>query len=154
MDPLSFKTVFIKKDSIKKSWIIMDATDQILGRFSSKVAYLIRGKHKSFFTPHINCGDHVIVINSDNIKLTGKKWNNKIYIRHTGYPGGRKITSIKNLYKKDSRDIIYKAVKRMLPKNRLGRLIFKNLHVYKKSNHKHKAQKPNFLKLNYKNNDT
>jgi ribosomal protein L13, bacterial type len=147
MDFLSFKTISTKKNFIAKSWIIIDASDQILGRLSTKIACIIMGKHKPFFSPHINCGDNVIVINSSKIKLSGKKWNNKKYIFHTGYPGGQKIISIQNLFEKDSRSIIYKSVKGMLPKNRLGRLIFKNLHVYPKSEHKHQAQKPIFLKL-------
>ncbi|WP_185868861.1 50S ribosomal protein L13 [Blattabacterium cuenoti] len=146
MDSLSLKTVSIKKNLIVKSWLIMDATDQILGRFSSKIALILRGKHKPFFSPHIDCGDHVIVINSNNIRLTGKKWNNKEYIHYTGYPGGQKTTSVKNLFDKDSRILIHKAVKGMLPKNRLRHLILKKLHVYHKSQHKHESQKPILLK--------
>ncbi|WP_185861970.1 50S ribosomal protein L13 [Blattabacterium cuenoti] len=148
MDSLSFKTASAKKKSIEKSWIIMDATNQILGRFSSKIASIIIGKHKSFFSPHVDCGDHVIVINSNYIKLTGKKWDKKKYIYHTGYPGGKKTIIVKHLFNKDSRNLIYRAVKGMLPKNRLGRLIFKNLHVYKKSEHNHQAQKPILFKSN------
>ncbi|WP_185872047.1 50S ribosomal protein L13 [Blattabacterium cuenoti] len=148
MNPLSLKTYSVKKKSIVKSWIIMDATNQILGRLSSQIVSIIRGKYKSFFSPHINCGDHVIVINSNHIKLTGKKWNNKKYIHYTGYPGGKKIIFLKNLFNKDSRILIYKAVKGMLPKNRLGRSILKNLHVYHESNHKHESQNPILFKLN------
>ncbi|AGW85997.1 50S ribosomal protein L13 [Blattabacterium sp. (Nauphoeta cinerea)] len=147
MDLLSLKTASIKENAVIKSWIIIDAKNQILGRLSTKIVHIIMGKHKPFFSTHVNCGDHVIVINSNKIKLTGKKWNNKKYIYHTGYPGGRKTISIQNLFDKDSRNIIYKSVKGMLPKNRLGRLIFKNLHVYPKSEHKHKAQKPILLKF-------
>ncbi|WP_341657524.1 50S ribosomal protein L13 [Blattabacterium cuenoti] len=147
MNFLSFKTISAKKSSFVKSWIIIDAKNQILGRLSTKIACIIMGKHKPFFSPNIDCGDHVIVINSNKIKLTGKKWKNKKYIHYTGYPGGQKIISIQNLLNKDSRSIIYKSVKGMLPKNRLGRSIFKNLHVYPKSEHKHKAQKPILLKL-------
>ncbi|WP_341653450.1 50S ribosomal protein L13 [Blattabacterium cuenoti] len=147
MNFLSFKTISAKKSSFIKSWIIIDAKNQILGRLSTKIACIIMGKHKPFFSPNINCGDHVIVINSNKIKLTGKKWKNKKYIHYTGYPGGQKIISIQDLLNKDSRSIIYKSVKGMLPKNRLGRLIFKNLHVYPKSEHKHIAQKPILLKL-------
>lgn len=147
MNYLSLKTIYPGKNSLVKSWVIIDATNQILGRLSTKISCIIMGKHKYFFSPHMNCGDHVIVINSDKIKLTGRKWNDKKYIYHTGYPGGRKMISIQNLFNKDSRSIIYKSVKGMLPKNRLGRLIFKNLHVYPKSEHKHQAQKPILLKL-------
>ncbi|WP_185851413.1 50S ribosomal protein L13 [Blattabacterium cuenoti] len=141
MDPLSFKTLS-KKKGISKMWIIMDAKNQYLGRFSSQVASIIRGKHKSDFSPHMDCGDHVIVINSNKIKLSGKKWNKKKYIRHTGFPGGKKIISVKNLFQKDSRKLIFKAVKGMLPKNRLGRKIIKNLHVYHEEKHKHQSQNP------------
>ncbi|WP_185860540.1 50S ribosomal protein L13 [Blattabacterium cuenoti] len=146
MDFLSLKTISAKKSSVVQSWIVIDATNQILGRLSTKIACIIMGKHKPFFSPNINCGDHVIVINSNKIKLTGKKWNDKKYIHYTGYPGGKKIVFFKNLFNKDSRSIIYKSVKGMLPKNRLGRLIFKNLHVYPKSEHKHQAQKPFLFK--------
>ncbi|WP_185868360.1 50S ribosomal protein L13 [Blattabacterium cuenoti] len=148
MDFLSFKTSFPKKDSLIRSWIILDATNQMLGRFSSTVASIMIGKHKPFFSPHLMCGDRVIVINSNHIKISGKKWNNKIYIRHTGYPGGRKITTFKDLFYKDSRKIIFKSVKRMLPKNRLGRLLLKkSLHIYPDSYHKHEAQKPIIIKI-------
>ncbi|WP_185849049.1 50S ribosomal protein L13 [Blattabacterium cuenoti] len=147
MDYLSFKTISAKKNSVVKYWIIIDATNQILGRLSTKIACIIMGKHKPFFSPHINCGDHVIVINSNKIRLSGKKWNDKKYIYYTGYPSGKKIIPIKNLFNKNSRNIIYKSVRGMLPKNRLGRLIFKNLHVYPESKHKHEAQKPILLKL-------
>ncbi|WP_185871941.1 50S ribosomal protein L13 [Blattabacterium cuenoti] len=147
MNYLSLKTISAKKSMIVRSWIIIDATNQILGRLSSKISCIIMGKHKLFFSPHINCGDHVIVINSNKIQMTGKKWNNKKYIYYSGYPGGQKITSIQNLFNKDSRMIIYKSVKGMLPKNRLGRLMLKNLHVYQESEHKHKAQNPILLKL-------
>ncbi|WP_185859718.1 50S ribosomal protein L13 [Blattabacterium cuenoti] len=143
MDSLSFKTIFGKKSSIEeKMWVIMDASDQCLGRFSSKVALRIRGKHKPGFSPHMDCGDHVIVINSKKIKLTGKKWDHKKYVRYTGYPGGKKISSVKEVFNKNSRLLIYKAVKGMLPKNRLGHQIIKNLHIYQGSEHKHQAQKP------------
>ncbi|WP_185864872.1 50S ribosomal protein L13 [Blattabacterium cuenoti] len=147
MDPLSFKTTLVKKKLVKKSWVLLDATNQILGRLSSRIAYIIMGKNKPYYSPNINCGDYVIVINSNYIKLTGKKWDTKKYISYTGYPGGKKIIFVKNLFNKDSRILIYKAVKRMLPKNRLGRLIFKkNLYVYKDSFHKHLAQNPILLK--------
>ncbi len=147
MDPLSFKTIFYDKKLVKKNWILMDATDKILGRFSTKIAFIIMGKNKPYFSPNIDCGDNVVVINSNKIKLTGKKWNNKKYIRYTGYPSGKKFINAKELLIKDSRMLIYKSVKRMLPKNRLGNLIFKNLHVYFDSYHKHKAQNPKLIKF-------
>ncbi|WP_185882774.1 50S ribosomal protein L13 [Blattabacterium cuenoti] len=151
MDPFSFKTIFPKKNSVIKSWILLDAKDQILGRLSSSIAFIIMGKHKPIFSHHVICGDHVIVINSNNIKVNGKKKYNKKYIRYTGYPGGKKEIYFKDLLKKNSAMIIYKSVKGMLPKNRLSRLILKNnLHIYPRSHHEHKAQNPTLLKLNYK----
>ncbi|WP_185866410.1 50S ribosomal protein L13 [Blattabacterium cuenoti] len=147
MDSLSFKTIYGIKSSVKeKIWVIMDASHQCLGRFSSKVASRIRGKHKPSFSPNVDCGDHVIVINSEKIKLTGKKWNYKKYIRYTGYPGGQKISSVKEVFNKDSRLLIYKAVKGMLPKNRLRHQMIQNLHIYQGSKHKHQAQKPILIK--------
>ncbi|WP_185877212.1 50S ribosomal protein L13 [Blattabacterium cuenoti] len=150
MDPISFKTTSFNKKLIKKSWIIMDATNQVLGRFSSRIAHFIMGKHKSCYSPYINCGDCVIVINSNNIRLTGNKWINKKYIRYTGYPGGKKETNIKNILEKDSRIIIFYSVKRMLPKNKLRKSILrKNLYVYHDNNHKHDAQKPVLIENYY-----
>lgn len=146
MNTLSFKTVSPNEKYVIRSWFIMDAKDQILGRFSTEIANVIMGKNKIFYSPHIDCGDYVIVINSNNIRVTGKKWNNKKYVRYTGYPGGKKINIFKDLLNKDSRILIYKSVKGMLPKNRLGRLMFKKLYVYHEENHNHKAQKPIFLK--------
>ncbi|WP_185877738.1 50S ribosomal protein L13 [Blattabacterium cuenoti] len=147
MDSLSFKTISVKKNLINKSWIMIDASNQILGRLSSKIVHIIMGKHKSFFSPHMDCGDYVIVLNSNKIKLSGNKWNNKKYIRYTGYPGGKKIIFAKDLFYKDSRILIYKSVERMLPKNRLSRKIFKkNLYVYHDEKHNHKAQNPILIK--------
>ncbi|AER40689.1 MAG: 50S ribosomal protein L13 [Flavobacteriales bacterium] len=144
MDSLSFKTI---NKICPKKWILMDASNQCLGRFSTKVALRIRGKHKSNFSPHIDCGDHVVVIHSEKIKLTGKKWISKKYVRYTGFPGGKKITSVRALFHKNPKQLIYKAVKGMLPKNRLRYKIIKNLHIYTGKEHKHKAQKP--ILLNY-----
>ncbi|WP_185850825.1 50S ribosomal protein L13 [Blattabacterium cuenoti] len=150
MDPLSFKTDSGKNFFHKKKWIIMDANHQKLGRFSSEIAFRIKGKDKPFFSPNFDCGDYIIVINSDQIQLTGKKWLKKKYIRYTGYPGGKRITTVKDLFKKDSRILIYKAVKGMLPKNRLGKKMIKKLRIYKGKDHKHNAQNPVLLK-NYNN---
>ncbi|WP_185855362.1 50S ribosomal protein L13 [Blattabacterium cuenoti] len=147
MDFLSFKTCSLKEKNIKSEWILLDASNQILGRFSSRIASIIIGKHRPFFSYNMICGDHVIVINSDYIKVTGKKLNNKKYIRHTGFPGGQKMIFFKDLLYKDSRKIVYKSVKGMLPKNRLGRFMLKKrLHIYSNSYHKHEAQKPILLK--------
>ncbi|WP_103327567.1 50S ribosomal protein L13 [Bacteroidetes bacterium endosymbiont of Geopemphigus sp.] len=149
MDSLSFKTISVSRSALQKRWLVVDATDESLGRLASSVAKIIRGKHKSSFTPHINCGDHVIVINAEKIGLKGNNWEVKEYIRYTGYPGGQRFTSAREQLIKDPRIIIEKAVKGMLPKNRLGNQISKNLHVHTGSNHGHEAQKPvvfNFTK--------
>lgn len=128
--------------------MVVDADGKVLGRIASEVAKVIRGKHKPSFTPNVDCGDNVIVINSDKVKLTGKKWTDKEYIRHTGHPGGqRKQTplEVKNL--KSSTILVERAVRGMLPKNRIGRAMFKNLYVYNGTEHPHEAQKPNEIKF-------
>lgn len=142
MNTLSFKTSSCKKKLISKKWIVINADNQILGRISTKIVYLLMGKHKTYYSPNMDCGDHVIIINSNKIRLTGNKWMNKKYIRYTGYPGGKKEISAINLFKKNPNILIYKSVKRMLPKNRLSRSIIKNLHIYSNSKHKHYAQNP------------
>ena len=118
-----------------------------MGRLASKVAKLIRGKHKPNFTPHVDCGDNVIVINAEKIQLTGKKWTDKIYMRHTGYPGGQRTLSATEVFEKDPIRLVENAVKGMLPKNKLGRAIYKNLHVYVDGEHNHEAQKPKAINL-------
>ena len=142
MDTLSYKTVSANKATVNKAWLIVDASDQTLGRFSSKVAQLLRGKHKPSFTAHVDCGDNVIVINADKVRLTGKKWNDKVYIRHTGYPGGQRFINAKDLMAKHPIALVEKAVRGMLPKNRLGDAIYGNLYVYAGSEHPHVAQQP------------
>ena len=147
MDTNSFKTVSLNKATAEKNWVIVDADSQILGRMASEVAKMIRGKHKPSFTPHVDCGDNVIVINADKIRLTGSKWTDKEYIRHTGYPGGQRIETPKSIKAKSSTILVEKAVKGMLPNNRLGRQLFKNLYVYEGTEHPHDAQKPKEVKL-------
>lgn len=142
MDTLSYKTVSANKATVDKQWILIDAKDQVLGRLSSEVAKRIRGKHKPGFTPHIDCGDNVIVINSDQIRLTGNKWTDKVYVSHSGYPGGQKTITPKQLMAKSSTKLVEKAVRGMLPKNRLGRALFNNLYVYEGADHPHEAQQP------------
>ncbi len=147
MDTLSFKTVSLNKATVDKGWVIVDASAKVLGRFSSDVAKIIRGKHKPGYTPHLDCGDNVIVINADKIRLTGKKWTDRVYLSHTGYPGGqRQITPIE-LKRKSSTLLVERAVRGMLPKNRLGRALFKNLYVYEGAEHPHEAQKPKEIKF-------
>jgi large subunit ribosomal protein L13 len=147
VDTLSYKTISAKKTDIQKEWYIIDATDQILGRLASNIAIILRGKNKAYYTPHVDCGDNVIVINAEKIRLTGKKLTNKLYVRHTGYPSGQKFSTPSELLAKNPAKIIEKAIKGMLPKSRLGNLIFKNLYVYAGSDHPHQAQKPKTLDL-------
>ncbi|RMG79460.1 MAG: 50S ribosomal protein L13 [Bacteroidetes bacterium] len=148
MNTLSYKTVSAKKETVEKKWLIVDVEGQPLGRAASKVAKLVRGKHKTCFTPHVDCGDHVVVINADKVVLSGNKLSDKEYIRHTGFPGGQRRITAEKLLKKFPERVFEKAVKGMLPKNRLGRQIFKNLHVYSGTEHKHEAQKPQVINLN------
>jgi large subunit ribosomal protein L13 len=148
VNTLSYKTISANKATVKKEWYVVDATDQILGRLSSEVAKIIRGKNKTSFTPHVDCGDYVIVINADKIKLTGKKLTDKQYLRYTGYPGGERWSTPEELLKKNPERIIEKAVKGMLPRNRLGSVIIKNLYIYAGSEHPHQAQQPKELNIN------
>lgn len=147
MDTQSYKTVSANAATVNKEWVVIDATDQVLGRLASRVAYILRGKHKTNFTPHVDCGDNVIVINAEKIRLTGKKWTDKIYVRHTGYPGGQRFTTPKELLKHKPFAIVENAVRGMLPKNRLGAALFRNLHVYVGPEHKHQAQQPTPITL-------
>lgn len=148
MDTLSYKTASLNNTTTDKGWVVVDAENKVLGRLASDVAKMIRGKHKPGYTPHVDCGDNVIVINADKIRLTGQKWTDKLYLRHTGYPGGqRQETPREVMEKKSSTIIIEKAVRGMLPKTRLGRAIFKNLYVYEGTDHPHEAQKPTEVKL-------
>ncbi len=147
MDTNSFKTVSLNNATVEKNWVIVDADSQVLGRMASEVAKMIRGKHKPSYTPHVDCGDNVIVINADKIRLTGNKWTDKQYVRHTGYPGGQRFETPNSIKAKSSTILIEKAVKGMLPINRLGRQLFKNLYVYEGAEHPHAAQKPKEVKL-------
>jgi large subunit ribosomal protein L13 len=148
VDTLSYKTVSANKATVNKEWVLVDAQDEVLGRLASKVAYLLRGKHKTNFTPHVDCGDNVVVINADKVRLTGKKLTEKEYVRHSGYPGGQTTTTVKEMLEKKPIAVIEKAVKGMLPGNRLGSELFRNLHVYAGTEHKHEAQKPKKVNLN------
>ncbi|GET32623.1 50S ribosomal protein L13 [Prolixibacter bellariivorans] len=147
MDTLSYKTVSANSATVNKEWIVVDATDQTLGRFASKVAKIIRGKNKPNFTPHVDCGDNVIVINAEKIRLTGNKWNAKEYIRYTGYPGGQRTQTAKEILAKHPERLVEKAVKGMLPKNRLGRKLFTNLYVFVGSEHDKQAQNPKVINI-------
>jgi len=148
MDTLSYKTVSANKETVKKDWLLIDAENEILGRLASKVANVLRGKHKPSFTPHVDCGDNVIIINADKIRLTGNKLTDKVYVRHTGYPGGQRFATPKELLAHKPISVVEKAIKGMLPKNTLGRAIFRNLHVYAGNEHPHQAQNPKLTNLN------
>ena len=147
MNTLSYKTVSANKATVEKEWVLVDAEGQTLGRLASVVALMLRGRHKTSFTPHGDCGDNVIVINAEKVTLTGAKMTDKEYIRHTGYPGGQRIVKADALMKKNPTRLIEYAVKGMLPKNRLGAAIFKNLYVYESPEHKHEAHKPKSIDL-------
>ena len=148
MDTLSYKTVSANKATVTKEWLHVDAEGQTLGRLSSVVAKLLRGKHKPSFTPHVDCGDNIIVTNAEKINLTGKKWTDKSYIRHTGYPGGQRSLTAQELYDKNPERLIEKAVNGMLPKNKLGAELFRNLKVYVGAEHNQDAQQPKTINLN------
>ncbi|HIS34143.1 MAG TPA: 50S ribosomal protein L13 [Candidatus Avirikenella pullistercoris] len=148
MDSLSYKTISENASTVKKEWILIDANNAVLGRLASHVAKILRGKHKPGFTPHVDCGDNVIIINAEKVKLTGKKLTNKVYVRHTGYPGGQRFATPAEYMERKPEFIIQKAVKGMLPKNSLGASILKNLKVYAGPEHPHAAQTPREIKLN------
>ena len=150
MDTLSYKTISANKATVTKEWVIVDATDQTLGRLGAKVAKLLRGKYKPNFTPHVDCGDNVIIINADKVKFTGKKMTDKVYLSYTGYPGGqREITPARLLAKPNGAEkLMKKVVNGMLPKNRLGAKLLGNLYVYEGSEHKHEAKTPKVIDIN------
>jgi len=147
VDTLSYKTVSANKATVQKQWLLVDAEGQTLGRLASKVAILLRGKNKPNFTPHVDCGDNVIVINAEKVNLSGNKWEDKTYIRHTGYPGGQRSVTAAELMAKNPATVVEKAVKGMLPKNKLGAELFRNLKVYAGATHNQEAQKPTSINL-------
>ncbi|MDD3877865.1 MAG: 50S ribosomal protein L13 [Bacteroidales bacterium] len=147
MDTLSYKTLSANNDTVTKEWLLVDAENEVLGRLASKVASLIRGKLKRNYTPHFDCGDNVIIINAEKILLTGNKKDQKEYISHTGYPGGQRIKTFKQILSKKPEFIVEKAVKGMLPKNKLGSILNKNLYVYVGNVHPHEAQQPKLINL-------
>ncbi len=148
MDSLSYKTISANAATIQKEWYVIDATDEVLGRLASQVAKILRGKNKPSYTPHADCGDYVIVINADKVKLTGKKMSEKEYVRYTGHPGGQRFATPEDYLNRRPTFVIEHAVKGMLPKTRLGEAIIKNLKVYAGAEHPHVAQNPKAIKLN------
>ncbi len=147
MNTLSYKTVSANKETADKKWLLVDAEGQTVGRLASKVAKLVRGKHKTNFTPHADCGDNVIVINAAKVSFSGTKLENKEYIRYTGYPGGQRSLTAEEMLKKSPERVIEKAIKGMLPKNTLGRQLYRNVKVYAGNEHKHDAQTPETINL-------
>ncbi|MFZ0280069.1 MAG: 50S ribosomal protein L13 [Bacteroidales bacterium] len=147
MNTLSYKTVSANKDTVIKEWVIIDAEGATLGRLATVIASTLRGKHKTNFTPHVDCGDNVVVINAAKVSLSGEKWSDKEYVRHTGYPGGQRFTTAEEMLKKNPISLVEHAVRGMLPKSRLGRAIYRNMHVYPGETHPHEAQKPKKIVL-------
>ena len=148
MDTLSYKTTYVNRVTAKKEWVVVDATDQVLGRMCTKVAKLLRGKYKPEFTPHVDCGDNVIVVNAEKVALSGKKMTDRVYTRYTGFPGGQRFTTPREILEKRPAELVRRAVKGMLPKTRLGADLLGNLFVYAGPEHPHQAQNPKPIKLN------
>ena len=148
MDTQSYKTVYANPQTVKKEWVVIDATDLALGRLAARVALVLRGKNKPYFTPNQDCGDNVIVLNADKVKLTGKKLTDKVYVRHTGNPGGQRFTSPKDILAQKTTELVRMAVEGMLPKNRLGSKLINNLYLYQGNEHPHQAQNPKTITLN------
>lgn len=147
MDTLSYKTISANKATVTKEWVIVDATNATLGRLSTEIAMLLRGKRKPNFTPHVDCGDNVIVINAEKVRLTGKKMTDRVHFTHSGYPGGQRETSPEQMFNKRPTSLVEHAVRGMLPKSRLGRVLFRNMYVYAGTEHPHEAQKPKEVNL-------
>lgn len=147
MDIQSYKTTYVNNKTVSKNWIVVDAEAAILGRMSSNIAMILRGKNKTSFTPFVDCGDNVIVINAEKVRLTGKKMTDRVHVRYTGYPGGQRFASPSEILDKNPKRLIELAVRRMLPKTRMGRKQFTNLYVYEGTNHPHAAQNPKTISL-------
>jgi large subunit ribosomal protein L13 len=149
VDTLSYKSISANEKTVKKEWIVLDAKDQVLGRFASQAAMILRGKHKASYTPHVDCGDNIIIINADKIRLTGRKLNEKVYVSHTGYPGGQRFVTPAKLMAKKPTAVLEKAIYGMIPKNRLGNAVKGNLYLYAGTEHPHAAQQPKAVTLKY-----
>jgi len=148
VNTLSYKTISANANTIIKEWILIDVKDLPLGRVSSVIANFLRGKYKSNYTPHVDCGDNVIIVNASSVTLSGKKWEQKEYVRHTGYPGGQRILNATQLHNKKSTRLLENAVRGMLPKNKLGSELFRNLRVFGDAEHKQEAQNPKTININ------
>ena len=147
VDQLSYRTVSANRQTVEKNWVVVDASNQVLGRISSQIVNILTGKTKTSYTPNVDCGDNVIVINAEKVRLTGKKLTDKVYTRHTGHPGGQRFATPKELFAKDGRKVVEMAIKGMLPKNRLGSKLYRNLYVYAGAEHPHQAQNPTKVEL-------
>lgn len=148
MDTLSYKTISANKATVKKEWVVVDATDQVLGCMCAKVAKILRGKYKPCYTPHVDCGDNVIIINADKVQLTGKKWTDRVYLNFTGYPGGQRELSPADLMKKGESRLFKRVLKGMLPKNKLGAQLLRNVYIYGGSEHPHAHKPPKTIDIN------
>jgi large subunit ribosomal protein L13 len=144
----SYKTSHLNNETVKKNWFIVDAENQIAGRLASEVAKILRGKHKASFSPHVDCGDNVVIVNAEKVKFTGKKTDDKQYVRYTGYPGGQRFSTPRKLLEKNPTQILRHAIKGMLPKNKLGSVLQTNVFIYAGNKHPHEAQQPKELKFN------
>jgi large subunit ribosomal protein L13 len=147
MNTLSYKTVSANENTVNKEWLLIDAEGEILGRLASTAAKILRGKHKTDYTPHVDCGDNIVIINAEKVRLTGKKLTDKEYVRHTGYPGGQRFTTPRELLKHKPIAVVEHAIKGMLPKNKLGSALYRNLYVYAGAEHKQTAQQPRLINI-------
>lgn len=141
------KTYSVKQDEIERDWFVVDAQDKVLGRLATELARVLRGKHKPIYTPHLDVGDFVVVINAEKVQLTGRKWDQKMYYNHSGYPGGMRVTPARKMLEDKPEELVRRAVKGMLPKGSLGRSQLKKLKVYTGSDHPHQAQQPKDLEV-------
>jgi large subunit ribosomal protein L13 len=148
VDTLSYKTVSANKATVQKNWLLVDAENETVGRLASKVAYLVRGKHKTSYTPHVDCGDNVVIINAEKVRFSGNKASDKVYTRYTGYPGGQRFATPKELLDTKPERVLELAIGRMLPKTRLGDRLRRNVFIYAGTEHKQEAQNPKKIDLN------
>ena len=147
MDTLSYKTVSANAATVNKEWLLIDAEGEILGRLASVAAKILRGKHKTNYTPHVDCGDNIVIINAEKVRLTGNKLRDKQYVRHTGYPSGQRFATPREVLRKKPISVVEHAIKGMLPKNKLGSALYRNVYVYAGSAHKQEAQNPRLINI-------
>lgn len=148
MDAVSYKTISANKKIVKKEWVLIDAQEMVVGRLATAVARILKGKNKPYYTPSFDCGDNVIIINAEKVRFTGNKWSDKQYVHHTTYPGGQRFATPKEFMRKYPERILEHAIKGMLPKNKIGAQLYRNLYVYAGPNHPHEAQQPKLININ------